>query len=247
MRTPPGAPGHPRRPRRNWVIAGLVAGLAASLGLALPAWGQRVALAGSMGTGRALLVIDGQPQVLAVGASARGVTLLRLDDGQAQVRVAGHALLLRLGATPVQWQPEAALPPGPPSSGVASATPSAGGTIVLPMGPGGHFMASGSINGRSVQFMVDTGATTIALSQADANRIGLDWKRGRPLLSQTAGGTVPVHAITLDAVRIGSATVANVAAVVVPSDMPAVLLGNSFLNRFTLRRDSDTMRLELKP
>ena len=115
------------------------------------------------------------------------------------------------------------------------------------MAAGGHFQAAGSINGKPVNFMVDTGATIVALSQAEANRIGLDWKRGRPGLSQTANGTVPVYNVNLGAVRVGDVQISNVAAVVVPAEMPLVLLGNSFLNHFNMRRDNDVMRLEKKP
>ena len=209
-----------------WVVAGgacLTADVAA----------QSVTLAGSMGANKALLLIDGQPQMLVLGGSARGVTLRRLGDGEAEVEVAGRLLPLRLGAAPAR---------------VGGASGPAGDTtIVLAMGPGGHFNAAGAINGKPVSFMVDTGATTIALSQSEANRIGLDWKRGRPGLSSTANGPVPVYAVNLSSVRVGMVEIANVAAVVVPSDMPQVLLGNSFLNRFSMRRDSDVMRLEKNP
>jgi aspartyl protease family protein len=209
-----------------------IVGLAGLAGLAGGVAAQSVTLSGSMGADKALLMIDGQPQMLVVGGSARGVTLRRLGDGEAEVEVAGRTLPLRLGAAP---------------SRVGGAGPVGDTTIVLPMGPGGHFNAAGSINGKPVNFMVDIGATTIALSQAEANRIGLDWKRGRPGLSSTANGPVPVYAVNLTSVRLGSVDIANVAAVVVPSDMPQVLLGNSFLNRFSMRRDSDVMRLEKKP
>lgn len=222
-----------RRPRAWHLLwTGLLAALAA---LAAPvASAQSVSLSGSMGSDKALLMIDGQPQMLTVGASARGVTLRRLGDGEALVDVAGRSLLLRLGAAPARV-------------GGGGEVPSDNGQIVLPMGPGGHFSAQGAINGKPVSFMVDTGATSVALSQGEATRIGLDWKRGKPGLTQTANGTVPVYAVTLTSVRVGSVEIANVAAVVVPSDMPMVLLGNSFLNRFSMRRDSDVMRLERKP
>jgi aspartyl protease family protein len=219
-------PGQHRRAPAAAALA-LAAVLAAPASLA-----QSVTLSGSMGADKALLMIDGQPQMLVVGGSARGVTLRRLGDGEAEVEVAGRILPLRLGAAP---------------SRVGGAVPTGDTTIVLPMGPGGHFSAAGAINGKPVDFMVDTGATTIALSQGEANRIGLDWKRGRPGLSNTANGTVPVYQVNLTSVRVGSVEIANVAAIVVPSDMPQVLLGNSFLNRFSMRRDSDVMRLERKP
>ena len=142
--------------RRAWLSALL--GLACAAG----AWAQSVTLAGSMG-GKALLVIDGQPHTLAVGQSAAGVTLLQLSEGQAQVQRGGSTATLRLGAAPARLT-------GTPQAAAGAQE------IVLPVGLGGHFMSNGAINGRPVQFMVDTGATVVALSQADAERIGLDWR-----------------------------------------------------------------------
>ena len=138
--------------------------------------------------------------------------------------------LLRLGA--------------PVRVGAGGAGANAPKEIVLSAGPGGHFSSAGTINGKTVQFMVDTGATSIAMSQSEANRIGLDWQRGRRGLSQTAGGVVPVFAVNLTSVNVGGIEVVNVDAVVLPSDMPMVLLGNSFLSRFSMRREGDVMRLE---
>ena len=202
--------------------------------LTFGALAQSVSLQGSMGADRALLLIDGQAQIVAVGTSVRGVALRRLGDGEAEVEVAGQRRTLRLGAAPARV-------------GRGEAAAGAGSAIVLPMGTGGHFSAAGSINGKPVNFLVDTGATSVALSQSEANRIGLEWKRGRPGLSHTANGTVPTYSINLTSVRVGDVEISNVAAVVLPSDMPQVLLGNSFLNRFNMRRDSDVMRLEKKP
>ena len=201
--------------------------------LAQAAAAQGVQFSGAMGR-KALLIIDGQPKALAPGESHAGVKLLTLTDGEVLVERAGRTQMLRMGASPV-------------ALGGAARQDGGGREIVLPAGPGGHFMAQGAINGRNVQFMVDTGATSVALGQAEADRIGLDYKNSRRAMSSTANGTVPVHLLTLSAVRIGEVTVSNVQAVVMPAPMPYVLLGNSFLNRFQMRRDNDTMRLELKP
>jgi aspartyl protease family protein len=203
---------------------------AALLAFGAAALAQSVTLAGSMGT-KALLVIDGQPHTLAVGQSAMGVTLLQLSDGQAQVQRGGSTATLRLGGAPARLT-------GTP---VAS---SAAQEIVLPVGLGGHFTSAGSINGRTVQFMVDTGATLVALSQGEAERIGLDWRSAPRAMTQTANGAVPVHRVSLSAVRVGEVEVANVDAIVMPAQMPYVLLGNSFLSRFQMRRDNDVLRLE---
>jgi aspartyl protease family protein len=202
--------------------------------LVLPAaWAQGVQFSGAMGS-KALLVIDGAPKALAAGESHAGVRLLSLANGEARIERNGVIQTLRLGEAPV-------------AVGGTARQDGGGREIVLAAGPGGHFVTHGSINGRTVQFMVDTGATSVALSQAEADRIGLDYKSGRRALSNTANGTVPVHLLTLSAVRLGEVTVANVSAVVMPAQMPYVLLGNSFLGRFQMRRDNDTMRLELKP
>lgn len=199
--------------------------------LSMAAAAQSVQLAGQMGA-KALLVIDGQTAALAVGESRSGVTLRSLEPGQARVEWGGRISLLTVGGAPVR---------------VGGGAPEASGrSIVLPVGPGGHFLAQGQINGRAVRFMVDTGATTIAMGQAEAQRLGLDLGSAQRVLMQTAGGAVPGHALTLSAVTVGEVTLANVQAVVMPAPMPFVLLGNSFLSRFQMRRDNDVMRLELR-
>lgn len=208
---------------------------AATLALLLPlaAAAQSVSLAGLMG-GKALLVIDGQTQVLAVGDSARGVRLLQLQDGEALVEAGGSRQTLRVGAAPARL------------AGGGAAAAGGGREIVIPASPGGHFVARGTINGRSVQFMVDTGATLVALGQDEAQRLGLDWQAGQRLAMQTANGSVAAHRVTLATLRVGDVELANVPAVVLPAAMPMVLLGNSFLARFQMRRDNDVMRLELR-
>ena len=60
-------------------------------------------------------------------------------------------------------------------------------------------------------------------------------------------GAVVVHRVTLNSVRVQDVEINNVAAVVLPAEMPFVLLGNSFLSRFSMLREDDTMRLRRKP
>lgn len=199
----------------------------------LPAFAaaQSVQLAGQMGR-KALLVIDGQTVTLGVGETRQGVTLKSLDGQQAQLEWGGRTTTLTVGGAPVSV--------GRGAGGVG------GRSIVLPVGPGGHFTSLGQINGRAVQFMVDTGATVIGLGMADAEQIGLDYKAGRRVMMNTANGQAPGYLVTLSSVTVGDVTVANVAAVVTPSAMPYVLLGNSFLSRFQMRRENDVMRLDLR-
>ena len=111
------------------------------------------------------------------------------------------------------------------------------------MGQGGHFFKQGQINGKTVDLMVDTGATSVAMSIQEAQRIGVDYSKGRPTSTSTANGVVPAWIVTLSSVRVGDVEVTNVQGVVTSGAMPYVLLGNSFLNRFDMTRGGDQMVL----
>ncbi|WP_249931142.1 TIGR02281 family clan AA aspartic protease [Ramlibacter sp. 2FC] len=199
--------------------------LASSVALA-----QSVALQGMFG-GKALLIVDGgTPRTLAPGESHQGVKLLSTSGEQAVVEFGGRRHTLRVGDAP--------------ASVGGSGPRGSGGRIVLSAGSGGHFTTQGAINGRAVQFMVDTGATAVGLSVADAERIGLDYRGGRPVRMNTANGVTQGWQLKLASVRIADVEVYEVDAVVTPQGMPYVLLGNSFLSRFQMRRDNEQMTLE---
>lgn len=205
---------------------------AAVLAAVLPAAAQTVTFNGSVADRMALLVIDGSPRSVAVGQTVQGVKLLAVADGDARVEIGGRPVTLRIGAAPVRV--------GAAAGGAGGA---GGSEIILSAGPGGHFTSLGSINGRSVQFMVDTGATLVSMSQADAERIGLDLRSAQRGLTTTANGVVPVHRVVLDRVRVGDVEIFNVEAAVVPAPLPYVLLGNSFLTRFQMKRENDRLTL----
>ena len=202
------------------------------LAVACATQAQTVTLNGQMGSRQALLVIDGQPRVVEVGATVQGVRLLSLSGTQAEVEVGGQRRVLVAGASQVRV------------GGGESASASAGGSeIVLSAGAGGHFTTDGQINGKAVTFLVDTGASAIAMGQADADRLGINYKSAPRGFAGTANGRIPVNLVTLSSVRVGDVEVANVEAVVMPSALQHVLLGNSFLTRFQMKRDNDTLRL----
>lgn len=206
----------------------LLPALAATLSVST-AWGQNVAMTGSMGS-KALLVIDGgAPRAVGAGSTVQGVKVLSVSPTHTVVEVAGQRRTVALGASPVN---------------LGGTGASAGGSrIVLSVSSGGHFRAQGSINGRATQFLVDTGATSVALGRAEAQRMGLDLSAASPVRVQTANGTTQAHRITLSSVRIAEVEVHGVEALVVPHDMPYVLLGNSFLNRFQMKRENDLLVL----
>ena len=190
---------------------------------------QKVALSGVMGS-KGLLVIDGAvPKLLAAGESHAGVKLISASGDQAVLEIGGKRANLRVGDAPASLG--------------SSTGASSGNKITLPMGSGGHFMANGMINGRVIQFMVDTGATTIALGVSDAQRMGIDYQKGQPVRMSTANGTAQGWRVVLNSVRVGDVEVYGVEAVVGPN-MPFALLGNSFLSRFSMNRTSDVLVLE---
>ena len=198
---------------------------------AASAQAQSVALAGMLGA-KALLVVNGSaPKSVAPGETHQGVKVISTSGEQAVVELSGKRQTLRVGDSPV-------------SLGASMAGGVRGSRIVLQESGGGHFVTPGQINGRAVQFMVDTGATTIAMSAADAERIGLDYKSGQPVRMSTANGISNGYRVKLGSVRIGDVEVYEVDGVVTPMGMPFMLLGNSFLSRFQMKRENSVMTLD---
>ena len=212
----------------TWCAGNCAALLAAMLvGTAVQA--QSVVLAGMLGN-KALLVVNGTaPKTVAAGQTHEGVTVISTRGDQAVVEQNGKRSTLRVGEAPVHMG--------------ASQSNGKGNRIVLVAGSGGHFMTAGQINGKAVQFMVDTGATSIAMGEKDAERAGINFRAGQPVMMSTANGNVRGYRIKLDSVRVGDVEVFGVDAVVTPQSMPFMLLGNSFLTRFQMLRENDQMTL----
>lgn len=199
--------------------------------LAAGAHASTVSFSGMLGD-KALLIIDGQARGVAVGATVQGVKLVRIDGAQAQVEAGGKTQTLRLGGTAVVAD--------------GGAGGGSGSRIVLPVGSGGHYTGLGAINDHPIRFVVDTGATMIAMSADVARQIGLDPADSRQSAAMTANGAVSARTITLHRVTIGDVTVYNVEAMVLPQAMPMVLLGNTFLSHFQMHSDSSSLVLEKK-
>lgn len=194
---------------------------------ALPAAAEEVSLVGTFGTTAAILSVDGgAPKTVKVGQSYGGVKLVAVENDRATVEAGGKRRVLVRGQT---W-----------SSGTAN---TGAQSVTLSAGAGGHFIAEGQINGGPIRFLVDTGATAIAIPASDANRLRIDYRSGRRGTTQTAGGPTPVFIVTLDSVRIGGIELQNVEAIVIEQGLPIALLGNTFLNRMEMRREGQTMTL----
>ena len=159
----------------------------------------------------------------------QGVRVLRVDRDSAVLRVDGAARTFSLVAD---------------HGGSAGGGTEPGGTIMLTADSRGQFFTSGAINGRQVQFVVDTGATFTTLSRRDAQRLGVDYRRGTAEKTVTANGVVNGWRVSLASVQVGGATVRGVDAMVVDNDMlPIGLLGMSFLGRFDMQRQGSTLVL----
>jgi aspartyl protease family protein len=192
---------------------------------------QSVALAGMMGN-KALLIVNGSaPKSVAPGETHQGVKIISTTSDQAVIEQGGKRHTLRVGDAPV-------------NSGGSTASAGRGTRITMSESGGGHFMTAGQINGKAVQFLVDTGATTVAMGVVDATRAGIDYKNGEPVRMSTANGIVQAYRVKLNSVRIGDVEVYDVDAVVLPQAMPFLLLGNSFLSRFQMRRENSLMTLD---
>lgn len=194
--------------------------------MAAPGWAQDVRLVGTFGDKAAVLVIDGgEPRTLRVGRAASGVKLVSVERDSAVVEIAGTRRTLSRGQHA--------------TSGAGNARQS----VTLAADTRGHFVTLGAVNDQPVQFVVDTGATMVALPAADAVRIGLDYRRGERALTKTAAGVVPVYRVRLDKVKLGAIEIAGVDGMVIENGLDMALLGMSFLSRVDMRHEGQLMTL----
>jgi aspartyl protease family protein len=132
------------------------------------------------------------------------------------------------------------------AEGFASGPPVPGSGAVA-KGADGHFWADAQVNGKPVRFLVDTGATAVALTPEDAERLGFkaaDLKYGQSVT--TAGGNTHAAAVTLTSVSVNGARIENVQALVVADGLDVSLLGMSYLGRLT-RFEATRSTLTLQP
>lgn len=195
--------------------------------ISFPVVALDVGLAGIMGSKAMLMINGGEPKAVALGQSSDGVRLVSIAGEQVVVEIDGKKRPLRIGQHAV-------------------GTPSADGSgkVILTADAQGHFVTMGTVNGASVKFLVDTGATMISLGASDARRLGIDASKGQRGMSSTANGTAQVTKVKLDTVSLGDVTLNNVDALIMQSDMPYALLGMSFLNRMEMQRDGGRMTLK---
>jgi len=183
---------------------------------------------------KAVVVIDGTRRVLTLAeVSPEGVKLLAVEPDYAVLEVAGKRAIHKLG-----------------QSGSVSTTfnSTAMAEVRIARDPIGMYHSHGSINGTAVKFLVDTGATTIALNGSQARRLGIDFKKqGKPIPINTASGNTVGYLINLDRVKVGGIELFNVEAAVLDGSEPhEALLGMSFLGRLEMQNEGGLLRLRKK-
>ncbi|WP_137888588.1 TIGR02281 family clan AA aspartic protease [Pseudomonas sp. 2FE] len=182
--------------------------------------------------GAAVLNVDGLRKLVKVGQTGPGGVLVVSADS--------HGAVLRVDGVERAYSLSREY-----SEGFAAPTKT---QLSIAKGVGGHYWIAGAVDGHPVQFLVDTGATSVALNDAQAKRLGIDYRvEGQPMMVSTASGTAKAWRITLKRVKVGGLEVLGVEAVVLEGAAPTeALLGMSFLNRVGWREEQGVLVLESK-
>jgi len=193
----------------------------------LPARAADVSMIGVIGDKAAVLALDGgNPKTVKVGQTWNGIKVIGVKGDFATIEMDGKRRVLQRG---MHYR------------GAAAASDRQ--SVTLAADSRGHFFMDGSINGNPVRFIVDTGATVVALPASEAVRLGLDYRKGERAMTNTAGGPVEAFRVRLDRVSAGDIELTGVDAVVIERGLHVTLLGMSFLNRLEMKRDGHTMTL----
>ena len=181
--------------------------------------------------GSALLEVNGKQHMMRAGKrSPEGVLLVSADGKGAVIEVDGERYSLGLKR----------------SIATGFVAP-AKAQVRIASSNGGHYRTPGRINGLPVQFMVDTGATSVAMNRFEAERLGIDYRAGRPISVNTANGVAQAFVVTLQKVSVGDLELHQVEANVSTSESPSIiLLGNSYLRNVDLAVDNGVLVLTSK-
>lgn len=182
---------------------------------------------------RAIVMIDGKQRLLRTGdSSPEGVKLVSADSVGAVFEYQGRTLERQLDGR----------------VHAAAESPKGHDDVLVFRDKWGMFKTVGSINGLPVKFLVDTGASSVAMNSAQARRLGVDFRvQGEPIYVSTASDVTQAYQLKLDVVKVGSIQLRNVTAVVMDGAQPTdVLLGMSFLGHVEMINKSDKLILRRK-
>jgi len=181
--------------------------------------------------GMVVLMIDGSRATLKTGDKSQGVKLISSTTKTAVLEVNGEKKNYQLGTTIS-----------------TNFTPREFITERVVFDDHGMFRSYGSINGQSVSFLIDTGATTVAMSAKEARKLGIQYRiDGTPTTARTASGIAQAWSVQLKTVRLGKLLEHNVRGLVIDGNHPAqVLLGMTFLNRMKVEKEGNIMKITRK-
>ncbi len=181
----------------------------------------------------AVLTINGKQQMIKKGASTtQGFKLIKIDERMVTLLISGQPMKFELGAVITSLKG---------SSDTKS-------QVMINRDSQGMFVTLGTINNFPVNFLIDTGATFIAINSTLANQIGIDYRKlGKPSQANTASGRVTAWKMTFESVSIGGIELQLVDAAVIEGNYPAkALLGMSFLSRVKMQDDGLLLTIEEK-
>ena len=203
------------------ICVALVAALASDA-----SWAVSVTLVGLF-PGKAVVVINGQePRTISAGQKTlEGVTLIGTASETAVFDIDGKKQTLELGQHFA-----------PPSG-------RAGSVLAIAADGQGHHWTVGQVNGKTIRFLIDTGATTVSLPASFARSAGIDYQKGQRGFVQTANGPALAFRVMLDALTVGDITLYQIEATVLESGLDVALLGMSFLSRTDMKRDGANLVL----
>lgn len=182
-------------------------------------------------TGKAMLEIDGKRKVLSEGQANSGVKLLLANPRFAKVLINGEVQELKLGSTVK-----------------ASFVKREQSELRLLGDSRDSFFTDALVNGQRMRMLVDTGATTVAMSEVHARKLGLAYvSKGNRLRVGTASGTALGYQVSLRSLKVGEVKFQNVNAIVIEGDSPQfMLLGMNILSRFEMEQKDKLLILRRK-
>jgi len=183
---------------------------------------------------RAMLSVDGKKaKIIAAGSSYQGVKVISSNTSEAVIEVEGTRKTIALNSTTVLGAKLGSSPNRKATS------------VVLYENEVGFFESNGQVNGRSIKFLIDTGANLVVFNSRDAERLGLDYKSGEKSFASTASGIAPMYTINVESISIGGVELRGIRTGVIDGRFPEIpLLGMTFLSRLNMNRAGQTMVLK---
>lgn len=226
----------PNSPRKLWsltFVAFFLAGVVffAAVWPAVAAAVKSISVQGLLGN-KAVLLVDGRRHVVQInGSTPEGVKLVSIHgdsvvleiDGQRRRQTMGDNVVFNTRYVAPQSQ-----------------------EVLVTQNNNGLFTTVGSINGLTVNLLVDTGANIVTLNAQHARRLGIAYEeKGIPVMVATASGVVKAYRVTLRSVAVGEIELRDVAAVVMTGTQPAeILLGMTFLGNLEIQRNGKVMKIK---